>query len=66
MVCPKCGGATNVYNSRPYLCNSIMRRRECVECGSRFRTTETITWEIKKENHDDINKRQAGTDKHNR
>lgn len=66
MVCPKCGGATNVYNSRPYLCNSIMRRRECVQCGRRFRTTETITWEIKKENHDDINKRQAGTDKYNR
>lgn len=61
MVCPKCGGATNVYNSRPYLCNSIMRRRECVECGSRFRTTETITWEIRKEKGNDRNKRSVGT-----
>lgn len=41
MRCPKCGGDTNVIESRkPKDQNSVRRRRECVKCGFRYTTHE--------------------------
>lgn len=46
MECPKCHHAnTKVVDSRPTDDNtSIRRRRECVECGTRFNTYERIEY----------------------
>ena len=38
--CPKCQGELRVKDSRPKEKNTIYRRRECVECGSRYTTYE--------------------------
>ena len=40
MKCPKCGGPTSVYESRP-LDNSQIRGRSCKKCGKTFITIET-------------------------
>ena len=39
MTCPICGEKTRVIDSRPD-CESVFRKRECVECGYRFATIE--------------------------
>ena len=39
MTCPNCGGETHVVDSRTNE-DSTRRRRECVECKSRFSTVE--------------------------
>lgn len=39
MTCPICNGKTKVIDSR-HEDDSTRRRRECVECGYRFSTTE--------------------------
>lgn len=41
MVCPFCGFATDVVNSRPQKrLNQIWRRRHCIRCTNTFTTTE--------------------------
>lgn len=43
MKCPYCGGETKVLESRHANDGlAIRRRRECLECGRRFNTMETI------------------------
>ena len=44
MKCPYCGfGESKVIDSRPADENSsIRRRRECLSCGNRFTTYETV------------------------
>ncbi len=46
MKCPLCQGKTRVLETRK-ADNFIKRRRECKECGYRFRTIETIKEEKK-------------------
>ena len=51
MICPKCNAETNVCDSRRVEKGTIVRRRrECPNCGYRFRTYE-IT-EVKKARYD--------------
>lgn len=59
MQCLKCGERTSVYDTRiDYSDDSygwVRRRRECVECGFRFKTTElpdTNLNELTKESQD--------------
>ncbi|MBR2819809.1 MAG: hypothetical protein IKE60_34385 [Reyranella sp.] len=43
VLCPECGSATRVYNSRPNRLSTaggIRRRRKCVDCQHRFSTDE--------------------------
>lgn len=40
MTCPKCGGETGVYETRPTTFNRFRRRRKCLDCGFRFTTYE--------------------------
>ena len=44
MKCPYCGmRESKVIDSRPTdECDSIRRRRECLSCGKRFTTYETV------------------------
>jgi transcriptional regulator NrdR family protein len=46
MKCPICGGKARCYdpryNSKTYSTN---RRRECVDCLTRFKTVETIVFD---------------------
>lgn len=45
MKCKKCGGKTQVTDTEESLDGFVvMRRRQCPNCGNRFKTTETI-WE---------------------
>ena len=39
MICPACGHATKVIDSRPTN-DSVERKRECLCCGARFATLE--------------------------
>ena len=39
-MCPVCGEASAVYDSREQWDGSIRRRRRCVVCGTRFLTVE--------------------------
>ena len=39
LFCPVCGGKTRVVDSRPD-CESVKRKRKCLECGYRFFTVE--------------------------
>ena len=50
MICLNCGGETRVIDSRnsENPANSIVRRRKCISCGSRFTTKETIVSTFKK------------------
>lgn len=42
----KCGGGTDVINSRyRETTNEVRRRRECLLCGIRYTTIETIAYE---------------------
>lgn len=43
IVCPKCGGKTKSIDSRTmeYM-NAQYRKRECLECGCRFKTLESV------------------------
>jgi len=41
MNCIKCGGKSGVYDSRPFE-NTIMRRRECKKCKTRYYTIEVL------------------------
>lgn len=44
MTCPKCAGRTKVYDCRPDEAGETKtRRRECLECGYRFKTIEIET-----------------------
>lgn len=46
MYCPECIEPTKVIDSRDHRdLNVIRRRRECVECGYRFTTYESIIGE---------------------
>ena len=40
MTCPVCGGKTTVYDSIAD-CESVYRKRKCVECDHKFITTES-------------------------
>lgn len=42
MLCPKCKGATTVYDTRHKPDGSTKRNRECLCCGFRFRTVEKV------------------------
>lgn len=44
MRCPVCGGQSTVKDSRlsKAVDNAIRRRRECLGCGYRFSTLETV------------------------
>lgn len=39
VTCPVCGGETRVTSSRSD-CESVQRRRKCVDCGYKFFTSE--------------------------
>ena len=41
MICPKCGGRSKVYNSRPKD-NTIRRHRQCLKCNHRYATIEIL------------------------
>lgn len=45
LVCPCCGGETEVRDSRP-VPRSIRRRRHCVGCGHRYTTYEVPACEL--------------------
>lgn len=40
MTCPVCGGKTTVIDSASD-CESVYRRRKCIECAYKFITTES-------------------------
>ncbi len=40
MKCPKCGGDTTVFNTRPRPNNTVWRRRKCLDCDERTTTRE--------------------------
>lgn len=42
MNCIYCEGETKVVDSRPTNKNEIRRRRECLTCGYRFTTMESV------------------------
>lgn len=48
IYCPKCGGQTGVYSTRE-TDRGLERRRECRECGARYKTVETVVREISPE-----------------
>ena len=41
MICPKCGGRSKVYNSRPKD-DTIRRHRQCLKCEHRYATIEIL------------------------
>lgn len=41
MICPKCGGRSKVYNSRPKD-DTIRRHRQCLRCSHRYTTIEVL------------------------
>ena len=41
-MCPKCAADSRVYDSREQPDGSLLRRRECKECGLRFSTIEVL------------------------
>ena len=41
MICPKCGGRSKVYNSRPKD-GTIRRHRQCLRCSHRYTTIEVL------------------------
>jgi len=41
MICPKCGGRSKVYNSRPKD-DTIRRHRQCLKCNHRYATIEIL------------------------
>jgi len=45
MKCKKCGGKTQVTDTEESLDGfAVLRRRQCLECGYRFKTVENF-WE---------------------
>lgn len=43
LLCPRCGGSkSTIYDSRKKPNFSVMRRRECKDCGFRYMTEETL------------------------
>lgn len=43
LCCPQCGcSATDVIETRASLFRKVRRRRECVHCGHRFTTLESV------------------------
>ena len=45
MLCPVCGGASRVLDTRTNdHVNTVKRRRECIKCGKRFTTYEKIEY----------------------
>ena len=40
MICPECGGSTHVVETRDKSDGRVRRRRECLDCGAHFTTTE--------------------------
>lgn len=43
IVCPKCGGKTKSIDSRTMeSINAQYRKRECLRCGCRFKTLESV------------------------
>lgn len=42
MICPECGGSTHVVETRDKSDGRVRRRRECLECGKLFSTTEAV------------------------
>jgi transcriptional regulator NrdR family protein len=47
MNCPKCHGATHVFETRQSS-NGKRRRRECAECKHRFSTLEVLADEVQR------------------
>ena len=41
MICPKCGGRSKVYSSRPKG-DTIRRHRQCLKCEHRYATVEIL------------------------
>ncbi|HUY85372.1 MAG TPA: hypothetical protein VMU97_02555, partial [Candidatus Dormibacteraeota bacterium] len=47
MVCVHCGDKTKVSNSRrQHKGNQVWRRRQCLQCGAVFSTTESVQYEL--------------------
>lgn len=42
MTCPYCGDQTTVLETREYANFDVRRIRECLDCGARFTTRETV------------------------
>ena len=47
-MCPQCGADSLVYDSREFRDGSIIRRRKCQVCGTKFETIEHFSKYIKK------------------
>jgi len=47
-LCPKCRSKTKVYDSRTTPSENILRHRECMKCGFRFKTIEKYLTDMKK------------------
>lgn len=48
MFCPKCGGKTRTYDTRPKSGNTNWRRKRCEKCDYRFTTIELTAAELAK------------------
>jgi hypothetical protein len=48
MICSKCGGRTQVFDSREKANCQVSRRRRCMKCGRRFTTAEIPAEELEK------------------
>lgn len=46
IYCPNCGGETEPYSARE-TDHGQERRRVCQKCGKRYKSLETLTYEIK-------------------
>ena len=47
LLCPKCNGATTVYDSRPKPNGTTKRWRRCLHCDFKFTTRETVDEKFK-------------------
>lgn len=41
-MCPRCGADSPVYSTRELSDGIVVRRRKCVECGTKFETIEVF------------------------
>ena len=47
-MCPTCGGDTTVYSTKEMEDGIVVRRRKCVQCGTKFQTVEIFQKIIKR------------------
>ena len=52
MICPKCGGKTRVDSTTNQHDNTVLRRRQCIECKLIFGTVECIIEDQEQFKHD--------------